>query len=242
MSWSFSKPPRIEQSDEVLPMTTLILASRSPRRRELIRLLGYPFQCFIADVDESSVTHPDPAVNALETAALKAQAMMKRVTNDALIGRHVIVAADTTVALDGQMLGKPADAAAAGRMLRELRHRTHQVHTGLNLVDLKTGRQFSDVHTAVVTMRDYSDEEIAAYIASGDPLDKAGAYAIQHPTFRPVASLEGCFTGVMGLSVCHLIQGLSHFDLPLAADWPGLKLAHRRYYCPLFEQLSSSPT
>jgi septum formation protein len=229
-------------SGQTFLMTTLILASRSPRRRELIRLLGYPFQSFSTDVDESSITHSDPAVNVMETAALKAQAMAKQVMNDAIIGRHIIVAADTTVSLNGEMLGKPVDAADADRMLRDLRHRTHRVHTGINLIDLKTGQKYSDVHTAVVIMRNYSDEEIAAYVASGDPMDKAGAYAIQHPTFRPVAGLHGCFTGVMGLSICHLIHGLNHFGLPLVADLPALQLAHQQYYCPLFEQISRSPS
>ena len=116
-------------------MTTLILASASPRRRELIQLLGLPYEIMTADVDESSVTHPDPAINVVETARLKADAVAARLSRQDAI----IVAADTTVAIEGEMLNKPADAAEAGRMLRRLRGRTHTVSTGLPVSMIVTG-------------------------------------------------------------------------------------------------------
>ena len=125
-------------------------------------------------------------------------------------------------------------------MLRALRNRPHEVHTGVVLTALPTGREVSGVNTAVVTMRNYSDAEIAAYIASGDPMDKAGAYAIQHPGFRPVARLEGCFTGVMGLSVCHLVQLFSELELMVKAEKTAVAAAHHHYPCPLFDEIAGN--
>lgn len=221
-------------------MIHLILASQSPRRQQLIKLTGYPYHCIAAGVDEESVTHPDPAVNVVQTAQLKARTITGQVSRNELLADHkLLVAADTTVALAGTMLGKPASPAEARQMLRELRGRTHEVHTGLVVVDLANKRQVGGVHTAIVAMRNYSDQEIEAYVASGDPLDKAGAYAIQHPGFRPVAHLEGCYLGVVGLSVCHLLQCLIELEVPLAADFTALHQAHQGYTCPLYESIVS---
>jgi len=184
-------------------MTTLILASASPRRRELMTLLGLPFTIQVADVDEKSITHPDPAINVLETARLKAETIAQTAPPES-----IIVAADTTVALDGQMLNKPADVVEAREMLRRLRGRVHQVHTGVVLLAVGSGQRVTDVASVDVPMRTYSEAEIEAYIASGDPMDKAGAYAIQHPQFQPVLALQDCYAGVMGLPLCHLARGL----------------------------------
>lgn len=221
-------------------MVELVLASQSPRRRELIKLLGYPVWVVSADVDESLVTEPDPAVNVVGTARLKAVKIAGEWRQSNAAGDAVIVAADTTVALADEMLGKPADAADARRMLRALRGRPHEVHTGLVLFELKSGREVSGVNTAVVTMRDYSDGEIEAYIASGDPMDKAGAYAIQHPVFRPVAQLDGCFTGVMGLSVCHLLQLLTRLELAVRADLTAITTAHQHFPCSLLDEIAGN--
>jgi MAF protein len=210
----------------------LLLASQSPRRRQLIQLVGYPFSAISADVDESSVTHPEPAHNVVQTAELKAQTTATRIKSQT--ETTIIVAADTTVALEQQMLGKPADEAEAFRTLSALRGRTHKVHTGVVLREVRSGRMIKGVHTAVVTMRTYSDEEIAAYIATGDPLDKAGAYAIQHPQFQPVSHLEGCYLGVMGLSLCHLIELLAQFGVKRVADLSAIHQAHQGYPCPIF--------
>jgi len=219
-------------------MVELILASQSPRRQALIQLVGYPYQSIAADVDEGSITHPDPAVNVVQTAQLKARTIARQVRGDAAAGnRTLLVAADTTVALDGTMLGKPVDPAEAQQMLQALRDRTHEVHTGLVVVDLADKRKVGGTHTAVVTMRDYSDREIEAYVASGDPLDKAGAYAIQHPTFRPVARLDGCYLGVMGLSLCHLLGCLIELDVPLAVDLTALEQAHQGFACLVYQDV-----
>lgn len=185
-----------------------VLASGSPRRRELFSLFGWSFRVVVADVDESLVDVPDPAVNVVETARLKAEAVWKMVP-----GRALIIASDTTVALDGQMLNKPANQAEAWQMLHALRGRVHQVHTGLVLVDTGSGRVITDIATIDVPMRPYSDDEIQAYIDTGDPVDKAGAYAIQHPEFKPVERLIGCFAGVMGLPLCHLVRCLRKLNI-----------------------------
>ncbi|MDT8305006.1 MAG: Maf family protein [Anaerolineae bacterium] len=194
-------------------MVTLLLASASPRRQELIRLLGYPTAVQVPDVDEDSIDHADPAHNVVETARLKAEAVAATVMDQA-----IIVAADTTVALGREMLNKPANAEEARHMLRRLRGRTHQVHTGIVVVTLPERRTAAAVSTTAVTMRDYSDDEMEAYIASGDPFDKAGAYAIQNKAFRPVGALAGCFTGVMGLSLCRLSQALQAVGIPAELD------------------------
>lgn len=219
-------------------MRHLILASQSPRRRELIRLLNYPFSSLAADADEESVTHPDPAANVVHTAQLKAAIIAGRL--QPYQARAIIVAADTSVTLDGQMLNKPADEADARRMLVALRGREHEVHTGIVLLDPVSERMVTAVHTAIVTMRAYNDAEVDAYVATGDPLDKAGAYAIQHPVFAPVARLEGCYLGVVGLSVCQLLALLAQFDVPLRADLNAVEAAHNGFSCPLLAKLRAA--
>lgn len=224
----------------VFPMTSFILASASPRRRALLALAGYSFVVQVADVDESRVTVPDPAHNSLETARLKAYAAAERLeqTSGAGHGRPLILAADTTVALGSEMLGKPADAEAAWRMLVALRGRAHTVHTGMVLLDASSGQEATAVHTAVVTMRPYSKADMEAYIASGDPFDKAGAYAIQHPGFRPVAALDGCFLGVMGLSICQLHELLPLLGVTPRTDLGALAAAHKGFPCPLRQEIA----
>ncbi len=220
-------------------MIRLILASRSPRRRELLRLINYPFTTMAADVDESSVIHPDPAVNVILTAQLKAKAISKQLNQKAGAEQIIILAADTTVTLDNQMLGKPINEADAWQMLKALRNRTHQVHTGITLIDHTNGREISDVHTAEVTMRDYSNDEIEAYIATGDPMDKAGAYAIQDLTFRPVIRLYGCYMGVKGLSICQLIQNLDQLGMQNIANMQAIFNAHNQHHCLIYDKIIS---
>lgn len=201
----------------------------------MITLLGQPVCSQAADADEDSIVETDPALNVMQTAVLKAELIAAR---HAAPAKTVLIAADTTVALDGQMLNKPRDAAEARRMLQAMRQRTHHVHTGYVIQDMQTGKRQTGVHTAVVTMRPYTDAEIDAYIATGDPLDKAGAYAIQHPQFRPVARLAGCFLSVMGLPLCDLIHALHHLQIPLAVDLTAVAAAHQAYPCPILPSLS----
>lgn len=146
----------------------------------------------------AEVHPPGPAAAAVAAVALdKARAVAREWTG----GPAVVLGADTEVVLDGRYLGKPRDAADAARMLRELSGRTHEVVTGLALVDAPSGREETLAVTTRVTMIDASAEEIAAYVATGEPLDKAGAYAIQGQGARLVARVDGCFTNVVGLPV-----------------------------------------
>jgi MAF protein len=184
----------------------------------------------------------DPALYVLETAEQKAAAVAQIVARDAVPPsageKIVVVAADTTVALDGEMLGKPADAAEARQMLQRLRDRKHMVHTGLVVKNLGAGETADGVHTAIVTMRPYRDQEIEAYIATNDPFDKAGGYAIQHPLFNPVSHFQGCYLGIMGLSVCHLIRLLEGLGFQPGVDTGALLRAHRGTACPLLDLVS----
>ncbi len=170
----------------------IVLASGSPRRRELIAALGVTFEVDPADVDETTAEQ-DPVRVAEDLALLKARTVASR-RPDALV-----IGSDTVVALDGRLLGKPADAEEARAMLRSLRGRAHEVVTGVAVI--LDGAEHVAHSSTAVTMRDYTDAEIEAFIATGSPFDKAGGYASQDPVFAPTASIEGCACGVVGLPV-----------------------------------------
>ena len=174
-------------------MKTLILASASPRRRALLQKLGLPFVVRAMDVDERVDEPPERAVVCL--AERKARAVAGTLDEGLVIG------ADTLVSLDGRALGKPADAAEAKAMLRALSGRRHEVYTGVCVLDVLTGRALTRAECARVRFRDLSETEIEAYVASGEPMDKAGAYAIQGGAGAFVAQLEGAFENVMGLPI-----------------------------------------
>lgn len=187
------------ESFSVTDTPGLILASNSPRRRQLLALTGLAFQVKVADVDESRLPDEAPAEYVLRLAETKARAIKA----DML---QIVLAADTAV-VDGQaILGKPRDAADAIQMLRQLRRHTHQVYTGVTLLRLSDGLLLKEICITDVPMRNYSDEEIQAYVQTGDPFDKAGAYGIQHPGFRPVEAMRGCHASVMGLPICHVVR------------------------------------
>ena len=190
----------------------LVLASGSPRRRELLAVLGLPFIVVAAEVDERQQPGESPVALVQRLSRAKAAAVAPRHPD------AVIVAADTIVVLDGLVLGKPADAEDAARMLRALRGRAHLVYSAVTALDAATGREVTEVSESRVWMRDYSDAEIAAYVASGDPLDKAGAYAIQHQGFAPVARIEGCYASVMGLPLGHLARALAAVGVLVEVD------------------------
>jgi MAF protein len=208
----------------------IVLASSSPRRQELISLLERTWVVLTADVDEDSVYSSNPVTNVIETAMLKARYAANSAPADALI-----IAADTMVLLDGRMLGKPADKKEATAMLVSLRGRTHQVHTGIVVIDNSTGQAVVDSCSADVPMRDYTDDEIEAYVSTGDPLDKAGGYAIQHPEFTPVKDLNGCYSTVVGLPLCHLVRLLRRLKVEISADVPGGCQDHHNYRCPIYQ-------
>lgn len=179
----------------------LILASASPRRRELMRALDIPIEVVSPGGDEEAprCVGEDPARFVLRLSLEKARQVA------ALVGKGVVLGADTTVALDGQTYGKPATSAEAVRMLQILRGRAHTVVTGVTALDAESGRWVSAAKSTRVVMRHYSDEELAAYVASGEPFDKAGAYAVQDARFRPALEVDGCYLNVVGLPMCEVM-------------------------------------
>jgi septum formation protein len=210
----------------------LILASTSPRRRELIRLFGLDFRYFSADIDEAP--RPGEAPDALVWRLSRAKAAMG--VQHAEPPDAIIIGADTDVAIDGAILGKPTDATDAVRMLKLLRGRAHTVYSGVTVA--QGARQLTQIIKTIVWMRDYGDGDIAAYVATGDPLDKAAAYAIQHETFHPVERIEGCHANVMGLPLCHLYRALKEFGV--AVDEPDQACQkHLAIVCPVARAILS---
>jgi septum formation protein len=206
----------------------LVLASNSPRRHELLSLGGWKFHVRPADVDESLLPGETPRGYVLRLAESKARACAM----DARAG-ETIIAADTTVTLDGDILGKPRDTAEAVVMLRQLRGRRHVVCTGYAVQDLDSHTLVTGLCSTDVPMRSYTEAEIHAYALSGDPLDKAGAYAIQHAGFHPVESLSGCYASVMGLPLCHLARSLRSVNISPKRDIPAACQSALQYRCPI---------
>lgn len=195
---------RVNDGKNAKPMR-LILASSSPRRRELLAQLGLRFEIIQPDIDESRRADEELVGYADRLSREKAEAVARQLDARPAL----IIAADTIVMDDGELLGKPADAADARRMLRQLRGRQHLVVTAFTLYQAgATARVITRHARTVVEMRDISDSEIDAYIASGDPLDKAGAYGIQNEEFRPVARIEGSYSNVVGLPLDKLQAAL----------------------------------
>ncbi|MBK9006264.1 MAG: septum formation protein Maf [Anaerolineae bacterium] len=215
-------------------MTDIVLASNSPRRRELLALTQWNFTVSVADIDETTRENESPAEYVLRLAETKARAIVSRMET----GR-IVLAADTTVVNGRDILGKPGSDAEALAMLTQLRGRIHQVYTGIALLRASDGFLLTDLCVTEVPMRKYSDEEMRAYIATRDPFDKAGAYAIQHAEFHPVENLRGCFASVMGLPLCHVTRLLRKMDVHPNADVPANCQKHLEYECPVYERILS---
>jgi septum formation protein len=208
----------------------LVLASSSPRRRELLGLGGWKFQICPADVDETQRPGEAPAAYVLRLAESKARACATTAQAE-----QVILAADTCVVAGKTILGKPKDMAEAVEMLKALRGRSHQVYTGLAVLRMADGNLVTDLCITDVPMRNYRDDEIEAYVATGDPLDKAGAYAIQHAGFHPVEDMQGCYASVMGLPLCHLARSLRKLEIA-ARNYVAVECQSAlKYVCPIFD-------
>lgn len=176
-------------------MKKLILASASPRRRELLKKAGYKFDVITSDVDENIDIAEAPLL-VRELALLKASAVAKIAGGDCLV-----IGADTVVSIDGQVLGKPMNIYDAKRMLRLLSGRAHQVYTGVCVTDVKTGRSVCKSARTDVLFRRLSKRQIRSYIATKEPMDKAGAYAIQGGAAQFVRCISGSCDNVVGLPV-----------------------------------------
>lgn len=224
----------------------LVLASTSPRRRAFMSVLGLPFTAVspsqIIEVDETPFPQEPPDQLVQRLSRRKALTVAKNIEHYAVLNRlnqthHlVVIAADTVVALGNTILGKPETANQATEMLKALRRRVHDVYSGLTVVDLPqlaaSGTQSITTcrHHSQVWMRRYTDAEIAAYVATGSPLDKAGAYGIQDKQFAPVERLDGCFASVMGLPFAELVTELRRFNIPFPAT-PTLCRRHTGIPC-----------
>jgi MAF protein len=214
----------------------LILASNSPRRRELLALTGWSFHVMSAGIDERTMPDELPDDYVKRIADRKADAAWFALGIDQE-DDITLIACDTTVAVDGDILGKPIDATQASQMLRRLRGGNHQVYSALSVVTSRAKERLSDLCTTNVPMRNYSDEEMQVYIESGDPMDKAGAYAIQHADFTPVVGLTGCYANVMGLPLCHLSRTLHKIGISPERDVPGACQTALGYDCPVYSKV-----
>jgi septum formation protein len=171
----------------------IILASSSPRRRKLLEEAGYDFEVIVPTLGEDGLHTQDPKLLAESLAYAKARQVADRIEQDVVLG------ADTIVASGGEVIGKPADAADARAILRRLMGTTHQVITGICLINVRRGERLMTADVTHVTMRRMTDGELEAYIASGEGMGKAGAYAIQETGDRFVEKIDGSFTNVVGL-------------------------------------------
>ena len=219
----------------------ILLASNSPRRKQLLALGGWTFEVLPADIDERPLPDERPWDYVSRLAETKAKAVAEVAPPESMI-----IAADTTVVDSGRdsaghdgpaILGKPENRQEALEMLRRLRGRTHQVFTALAIYRPSDRALLSDLCVTDVPMRNYTDQEIEAYIASGDPFDKAGGYAIQHAGFHPVDQLAGCYANVVGLPLCHLTRGLRPFGIQPQHDIPSACQITLKYDCPVFTEI-----
>jgi len=217
----------------------------------LLALGKWDFSVMAAPVNEYVRPGELPEDYVRRLAESKARVTMALI-EQSILEDCVIIAADTAVVDTNsrkvshgmkneptpyEILGKPSDAIEAERILRQLRGHVHKVITGLAVLRPRDGLSMNDISITDVSMRSYSDEEISAYISSGDPLDKAGAYAIQHVGFRPVEGLRGCYANVMGLPLCHLTQMLAYFDFHPGTDITQSCQKALSIACPVLDQV-----
>lgn len=200
-------------------MKTIYLASKSPRRRELLRQAGIHFELLPlrahplerADVDETPLPHEAATDYVIRIARLKVEAAMRM-----MVTRHLplrlVLTADTAVVLDGEIFGKPADGAEAASMLTRLSGRTHEVLTAVAAANTREVREA--LSRSEVTFRKLDESEIRQYVDSGEPLDKAGAYAIQGRAAMFISHLSGSYSGVMGLPLLETAQLIRDFETP----------------------------
>ncbi|HUI76070.1 MAG TPA: Maf family protein, partial [Candidatus Acidoferrum sp.] len=181
----------------------LILASASPRRAEVLRDAGFAFTVLSSAVDETPMPGESPQDLVQRLAVAKAELVAARA-----VGPAIVIAADTVVTLEGAILGKPRTTEDARQMLEQLSGRTHSVFTGVSLIRLPDAERRQFVEVTQVHLASVSSEEVTRYLASGEPFDKAGAYAIQGRAGRFIPRIEGCYFNVVGLPLAHLCRTL----------------------------------
>jgi septum formation protein len=185
----------------------IVLASASPRRRELLTQVGLTAAVIPADVDETVLSGESPTCHVVRLSEAKALAVAGR----RQVAGRFFLGSDTVVVRDGVILGKPVDAADAAAMLRSLSGRDHEVVSGYAVHDRESGRTISGAVVTRVWFKSLTDQEIAGYLATGEPFDKAGAYAIQGFGAFMVPRIEGSYPNVVGLPLCEVIAALEEF-------------------------------
>ena len=198
----------------------------------MLALGNWNFNIVVSDVDESQLADETPKDYVLRLAQAKALAVVEKAHPE-----NIIIGSDTAVVDGNEILGKPKDEMDAVRMLKQLRGHTHQVFTGVAVYRVDSESMLTELCVTDVPMRNYSDDEIQAYVKTGDPLDKAGAYAIQHPDFQPVESMSGCYASVMGLPMCHVLRTLKKLDVYAMADVPLGCQSLLNYQCPVSDEI-----
>ena len=189
----------------------LVLASASPRRRELLQQIGLKFQVIPSKAEEQILPGETPEEHVVRLSLDKATEVANR---DNISGRWFI-GSDTIVLCDTQILGKPENDLHAATMLKQLSGREHRVLSGYAVIDRQTGKQLTEVVSTKVWFRQLTDVEITSYIATGEPADKAGAYAIQGLGVCFVSRIEGSYTNVVGLPLCKLTLAMKELGIPL---------------------------
>ena len=207
-------------------MIDFILASGSPRRKELLELMGLEFKVIVSQADEDSVSKDlKPALYVQELALLKASATAKEVLRNK---NAVIISADTIVTLDGQILGKPKDEDDAFNMLSKLLGREHEVYTGYCVMRISDGKAVCGKVRTKVKFKDLSDDKIRGYINSGEPMDKAGAYGIQGLGSLLIEKIDGDYFNVVGLPISALADTLEdEFDIKLLTGMSTAQKSHQ---------------
>jgi septum formation protein len=195
----------------IMPGMKLILASASPRRAEILAAAGIPFEIRASKTDESRLPGESPEKMVERLARAKAEAVVREDNSD---GPRIILGADTVVVVDDKILGKPGNAADASEMLMKLRGREHRVITGFAVVRAEDQDILSGHETTRVWFSDMTDAEVDAYVATNEPLDKAGAYAIQGIAGRYIPRIEGCYFNVVGLPLTRVWQALQKLGWP----------------------------
>ena len=222
----------------------VVLASSSPRRRLLLGDLGVRFTVRISDLDEAMTAPAEPSAYVASLARQKAEIVAWEALPESVEVpvelAPLVIGADTIVVLDDEILGKPADGKQANRMLRRLRGRSHQVMTALALIDTADRSVTTRTVTSAVHMADFSDDELAAYVATGEPLDKAGGYGIQRGTAHLISGFTGCYTSIVGFPVCEVAALLRGAGIILRADAPYCRLPNGRP-CPHELARAASP-
>jgi septum formation protein len=207
----------------------ILLASNSPRRQQMLSWTSWDFIIRPVNVDES----PRPGEIASDYVLRMAESKARAAASQGVQAGEIVLAADTTVVDGEKLLGKPSDRHEAAQMLSELRGRTHQVYSAIAIYLPEQERLITDLCVSPVPMRSYSDSEIETYIDSGDPFDKAGAYAIQNRSFRPVINFSHCYASVMGLPLCHLVRTLRGAGIQTVLDVAVACQENLQYACPV---------